>query len=78
MLSPQMKYIIIIQHIQQNIKRNLTKKYRISADCGDFIQLQVSKTRLVPLGIQEYFHISENSLGTPGIQNKVDDSTDLS
>ena len=42
-----MKYIIIIQHIQHNVKRNLTKKYRISADCGNFIQLQVSKTRVV-------------------------------
>ena len=36
----------IIQHIQQKVKKNLTKKYRISAVLKDFIQLQVLKTRL--------------------------------
>ena len=41
----KMNATIIIQRIQQIDKQNLTKKYRISAVCRTFIQLQVLKTR---------------------------------
>ena len=41
--------------IQQKVKKNLTKKYRISAAPKDFILLQVLKTRVYPNNVSIYF-----------------------